>query len=205
MAVGQRDFEIIQGATFNPVIRWGSGEIAFKAISGITKAAPAVVTCPTHDLVDNWPVSFTGVVGMKEVNAKTDPPGADDIKHVAIIDPNTVAIKRLSTALFSTYTSGGYLRYNVPVDLTGFTARMYFRKNKKDAVPLMTLDTDGGITINNTTKRIEIFISAVDTAAIVWKRAFYDLEMVAGALTDAGAIVNRILEGVITVSKEATY
>jgi hypothetical protein len=70
---------------------------------------------------------------------------------------------------------------------------------------LMTLDTDGGITINNTTKRIEIFISAVDTAAIVWKRAFYDLEMVAGALTDAGAIVNRILEGVITVSKEATY
>lgn len=205
MPVGQRDFEIIQGATFDPVIRWGSGEVVFKAITNITQAAPTVVTAPSHGLVENWPVSFTGVLGMTQINAKEDPPGASDIKHVKVVDTDTVEIKRLSSALFTAYKSGGYLRYNVPVDMAGFTARMYFRKNKKDAVPLMMLDTDGGITLNNTDKRIEIFISAVDTAAITWKRAYYDLEMVAGALDDTNAVVDRILEGVVTISPEATY
>jgi hypothetical protein len=205
MAVGQRDFEIIQGATFDPVVRWGSGEIAFKAISNITQAAPTVVTAVGHGLVENWPVSFTGVLGMKEINAKSDPPGSDDIRQVHVVDSDTVEIKRLSSALFSKYTSGGYLRYNVPVDMAGFTARMYFRKNKKDTTPLMMLDTDGGIVLDNVNKRIEIFISAVDTAAITWKRAYYDLEMVAGLLTDPDPLVDRILEGVVTVSKETTY
>lgn len=205
MPVAQRDFEILQGATFDPIVRWGSSEIVFKPVTNITQGAPAIVTAATHDLVDNWPVSFTGVVGMKEINAKSDPPSLDDLHHVKVVDANTISLKNLSTALYAAYVSGGFLRYNKPVDMTGYTARMSFRRNKKDTVPLLTLDTsNGGITLDNMNKRIFLFISAAATAAITWKRAYYDLEMVAGALNDANAIVDRILEGQATLSTEAT-
>jgi len=87
-----------------------------------------------------------------------------------------------------------------PIDISGFTARMHIRKKITDAVFVVDLTTEnGGITLGGTEGTIDLFISALDSAAIAIKDGVYDLELVSG-----GGIVTRLLEGKATVSPEVT-
>lgn len=65
-------------------------------ITGISKAAQAVVTVPAHDYVVGWVVVFSGVQGMIEINGLRG-------KVVEVIDANTVKID-INTSGFSTFT-----------------------------------------------------------------------------------------------------
>lgn len=87
----------------------------------------------------------------------------------------------------------------VPVDLTGFTARMHIRTAVTAASPSLELTTTNGrIVLNPTLGTITLQITAADTAALVAKRYVYDLELV------SGATVTRLLQGGFTVSPEVT-
>ena len=89
-----------------------------------------------------------------------------------------------------------------PIDLTGYTARMQIRGKLKDIDPIVDLTTEnGGITIEVAaeTTTLSIYISATDTAAIEVAKGVYDLELI-----DTSADVYRLMEGIVTVSKEVT-
>ncbi|MGH9892810.1 MAG: hypothetical protein ACREA0_12630 [bacterium] len=113
---------------------------------------------------------------------------------------NTVELGSIDASGFSTYTSGGILRYNQPTDLAGYTARMHIRATQSAATTLIELTTaNSRIALDNVLKTITLTISATDTAAITWTAGVYDLEMVS-----AGGVVTRLLEGSVSISEEVT-
>ncbi len=88
----------------------------------------------------------------------------------------------------------------VPVDLTGATARAQIRTELAAPTVLHELTTEnGGIALNAVPGGVDLFISAVDTAAFTWEAAVYDLEIVL-----SNGDVRRLLAGPVTVSREVT-
>lgn len=198
------DFQIKQGETWLQVVRWYSTAVAFLAVSAISRAAPAEVTTGSaHGLPDGWKVAVEGVKGMHEINAETDDAGtplATEYHAITGTGASTLTLDGVNSLGFSTYASGGALRYNPPVELTGYTARMHIRDSVDATTTLLELTTEnGGIAIDTANKKITLTITAAQAEAITWESAVYDLELVA-----TGGAVTRLLEGAITVSKEVT-
>lgn len=87
-----------------------------------------------------------------------------------------------------------------PVNLTGYIARMQFRKTKNSSDALFTGTTSNGIiTLGGAAGTIEIRIPATTTDDFSFGCALYDLE-----LESAGGTVYRLVEGNVEVSKEVT-
>lgn len=190
---------IQKGATFHRVFRWESGPIVYAPITDIAQSAPAVITAPSHGLVDGWRVAVVSVQGMDEINAKNDPPKSKDYRRVTVIDIDTVELNEVNAADYGAYVSGGYLRYNTPVNLQGMTARMAI-KNRIGGTVLETLTTENGkIELDNSAKTITLNLSAMTTAAYTWATGVYDLELV--ALSGA---VTKLASGGVSVSPEVT-
>jgi hypothetical protein len=103
---------------------------------------------------------------------------------------------------------------SVPVDLTGYTARMQIRQKKESTTPYIslssTLNSYGtGLNMSGSagdkspvSGSIGVYIAAVDSALLNFSRAVYDLEIVSGS--GDNAVVTRLLEGKIKLSKEVT-
>lgn len=88
-----------------------------------------------------------------------------------------------------------------PVNLTGCTARMQARAKIESPTAYLTLTTEnGGIALGGALGTIEFCIlSATATAALTWKSAVYDLEIV----FPDGSVVRKVA-GAISVSPEIT-
>lgn len=87
-----------------------------------------------------------------------------------------------------------------PVDLTSYAARMQVRQSVSAAEVLFEFTTENGrIALGGTAGSVTLTATAVDTAAITWRRGKYDLELVAPDNS-----VTRLLFGQITVSREVT-
>jgi hypothetical protein len=129
---------------------------------------------------------------MKEANM-TDPVIATSVTD------NSITFNSVNALNYTTYTGGGVLEYNQPVDLAGFTARMQIRAKLEDTAVIKELTTENGlIAINNTTKTITLNISATDTAAFSFQTAVYSLELV------NGAVVTPFANGTMTLVREVT-
>ena len=87
----------------------------------------------------------------------------------------------------------------VPVNLTGYTARMQVRSTKDSATTIVSLTTGSGITLGGAAGTITLDLSATATAALPSGVYLYDLELVSG-----GGQVTRLLEGKFTISAEVT-
>ena len=101
---------------------------------------------------------------------------------------------------------------NLPVDLTGHSGRMQIKSGFANDKPVTyaslssSLYSDGtGLNFSGsagtkplTSGSIGIYISAVSSSAFTFAKAKYDLEIA------SGSTVTRILEGIITLSKEVT-
>lgn len=197
---GKQKLEICKGATYLNVLRWESATCVFRTITGITKAAPPVISATGHGVPDGWRVAVTNVLGMTQINAADNPPKTNQYVKSQLITADTLSLKCVDASGFGTYTSGGILRYNLPVDLAGYTARMQVRASQSDAVILLELTTaNGGIVIDNILKTITITITATATAAFTFTGGVYDLEMVA-----PGGVVTRLLEGSVVIGEEVT-
>lgn len=193
-----QNFTILQGDTFTRVVRWETLPFIYKAITGITQAAPVVVTAVGHDLKTGWRAAVVSVRGMKEINAEHSPPRDSEFNQVTVPDADHVSFNMINSSDFDAYTSGGYLQYYTPVSLAGFTARMTI-KDRKGGNVLLTLVSPTDIALDDTAHTITITITATATAALTWTKGVYDLELVSGA----GA-VTKLYTGSITVSKEVT-
>lgn len=255
--MSDKELSIRKGETFSLILRWETDPIVYKTVSAVTALAPLTLTVPAHGVLDGWRCALTSFNGMTEVNP-ADPNRLTDSDYTeaTVLDVNTLAFNKINAALFRTYTSGGKVQYNTPVELTGYTARLAI-KAKADTRNLLecsvggvsgsdkptTSGQDGGVTwgmattgtpakewvsgetyvagdivdltdlIRLTTTNLRIVldavrstitltISAADTAAITWKTAVYDLELVS---SDPDPVVTKLLQGkVIVVAKDVT-
>lgn len=87
----------------------------------------------------------------------------------------------------------------IPVNNTGYTARMQVRATVSSASTLLSISTTTGeIVLGGADGKITITVPATTTAAIAAGCYVYDLEMV------SGITVYRILQGSFTVDAEVT-
>lgn len=195
----KKDLNILQGKTYSLPIKWETEPLVYKAISGITQAAPAVVSCTDHGVPDGWRVAVVSAKGMTQINAQSTPPKDSDYLVATYINTNTVELNAVNASGFKAYTSGGYLQYRTPKDLTGFTARMSV-KDKVGGTELIRLTTENSrIIIDTATSTIELLLDEATTALIEWTKGVYDLELVS-----ASGVVTALLYGAVTVTKEVT-
>lgn len=190
----KQNFKVYQGSTFSPIFRWESARKVYKTITGITQAAPCVVTAVGHGVPDGWRVKVTNVGGMTQINSTTA------YKTATLKTVDTIEFNDINSLGYTAYTTGGVLEYNDPVTLTGYTAKMQIRASITDATVILELtDANGKITLNNTTKTISIILTAAETAAFTFGTAVYSLE-----LTDGSGVVTQLVTGTLTLVKEVT-
>jgi hypothetical protein len=193
------ELSVKQGATFTFVFRWETTPIVYRPITAILAQAPVRITATGHGLPAGWRTAVVSVRGMRQINAEDDPPRDDDYHQVTVIDANTVELNDINAASFSTYSGGGYLQFNTPVDLSGYTARMKVR-DRVGGTELLLLTTENArIALDNALKTITLTLAANDTDDIAFDSAVYDLELVSGT-----GVVTRLAEGPFLVSKEVT-
>lgn len=186
------NFKMQQGGTFSEVIRWESSTIVYSTVTGITKAAPMVVTAPGHGAVLGWRAKLTNVLGMTDVNTM-------DYAVITAVDTDTVSFNSIDSTGYKTYTSLGVLQYNQPMSLAPYTARMQIRQKLTSIDIIESLTTENGlIVLDDTLKTITITIPATTTETYDFKSAVYSLEMI------NGAIVTPLAYGNITLVKEIT-
>lgn len=205
-----KDLTIQQGKTFSLVLRWETLPIERKPITGIslTSGAPRL-SLSGNGPPNGWRAYVTMVKGMTQLNAENNPPSARDYNICTSIDANTVEFNEVTPVddngrEWPAWIEGGFLNWNTPVDLTGYTARMKIKDKIGGTVLASTEVADSpknilAITINNATKTITLTIAATDTDDLTWKGGVYDLEMVS-----ATGVVTTILSGKVTVTKEVT-
>ena len=88
---------------------------------------------------------------------------------------------------------------NVPINLTGFTAKMQLRQNYNSTDADLTLATaTGEIVIVGATGSITVSATAVQTAALSPGFYVYDLELT------SGANISRLIQGQVTVAEQVT-
>ena len=166
------NIKVYQGSTFSKVLRWESSTKKYIPITAISKTAPMVVTAPAHGVPVGWRTKLTNIGGMKEVA------NFDYISNTATT-ADTLTFNAINSATYSTYTSGGILEYNQPIDLVGITGRMQIREKLTSPTILLELTTENGlIQIDNTLKTIVFSIPATVTQTLTFKQAVYSLELV---------------------------
>jgi hypothetical protein len=134
---------------------------------------------------------------MEEINA-SNPPKEREFVKASVLSSSSLELNSVNSSEYTLYSSGGYVQYYTPVDLTGFDARMQI-KDKVGGTQLVLLESPGAITIDAAAKTITISLSATATAAYTWKKGVYDFEMVS-----ATGDVTCLLSGKITVTPEVT-
>jgi hypothetical protein len=90
----------------------------------------------------------------------------------------------------------------LPINLTGYSARMQIRPDYASATVLLELtQANGRIAITPASGNIAMHISAADTAALTFTDApaVYDLELI-----EPSGDVIRLLKGSVTLSPEVT-
>lgn len=205
MTAVKKDFEILIGSTWGYVIRWGTTPIVRKPITNIDLSLGAPrLSVSSHGLFEGWGVAVYGVKSPRQINAVNNPPEGSDYHSATVIDTGTIELNDVTPVdengqEWPAYTSGGFIQYDTPVDLTGYTARMSI-KDKIGGAVLHSLTTEnGGIVIDPAAKTILLSIPAATTEDFTWSRGVYDLEMVSSA-----GKVTRIISGRIALSREVT-
>lgn len=187
------NFKMYQGSLFSETIRWESATKIYVPISGITKAAPMIVTTVSaHNIPTGWRTKFSNIGGMKELNT-------DDYHIVTNKTSDTLEYNLINSLNYTAYTSGGVVEYNQPVDLAGYTARMQLRQKVTSTTVIDEYTTENSrIVINTNNKTIGIVIPASITETYSFKNAVYSLEMV------NGSTIVPIIYGTISLIKEIT-
>lgn len=172
------NYKIYQGSTFQETFRWESETKVYVPIQSIAKSAPCVITTTTpHNLPVGWRFRVVGAGGMKEINST----GEDYHLSTLIPTATTVEINQVNSLAYNTYTSGGVVEFNQPVSLAGFAARMQIRETVDSPTVIHEATTQNSqISLDNTTKTIQITLLANVTQNFTFSTAVYSLELYNG-------------------------
>jgi len=190
------NYKVYQGATFQEIYRWESQTKVYASIQAISKTAPCIITTTTNsNIPQGWRFRVTGVQGMKEINTV-----ADAFYVATEINAQQVTVNEINSAGYTTYTSGGILEYNQPVDLSIYSARMQIRETV-DSTTIIHEATSANsqIVLNNTNKTITITIPAGVTQNFTFETAVYSVE-----LFEATGRVIPFLVGNLSLIREVT-
>ncbi len=200
-----KELVVQQGKTFTLVLRWETEPIVRKAITGVSFAGGSPrITAVGHGAPDGWRCTLYGIKGPKQLNAANNPPRNDDHHAATVLDADTVELNDINPYdtqgnELPAYVSGGFLQYNTPMDLTGYTARLAV-KDKIGGTVLLSLTTENnGIVIDNAKKTITLTVEATATDDFTWTRGVYDLELISPA-----GVVTALITGRVSVTKEVT-
>jgi hypothetical protein len=185
------NYKFYQGSTVTEILRWESTTKVYKPITGITNSAPVVINSLAHEIPNDWRVKITSVLGMTDIN------NVSNYYRVSNVTANTLTILDINSLGFKTYTGGGVLEYNKPIDLNGYTAVMRIKTKITDTNILYEASTsNGGIVIDNINKSISIKLSATTTSSFTFTSAVYTL-----ILTSNNGNVIPLSSGTITMIK----
>lgn len=188
----RRNFKIYQGSTFRDIIRLESSNKVAKAITGITKGGVTTIEAASHGIVPGWRFKISGVLGMREINT-------NNFLFSGEVTENTIVIPDLDSSNYSNYTSGGFLKYNLPEDLSGASARMQLRASRASETILAELTTENDlIKIDAIGGVISIEIPSDITQTFTFRKAVYSLEVL------IEGIVTTVLIGSFRVEPEIT-
>ncbi len=91
----------------------------------------------------------------------------------------------------------------VPIDLTGYTARMQIRESIEDVAFLEELTTENTgasqIILGGVAGTIVLLFNDIETTGMAWESGVYDLELI----TPSGT-VERVLVGSVVIDREVT-
>lgn len=198
MAVS-KDLEIKKGKTFTLTLRWETEPIVYRPITGMQQTAPVRITAPAHGLVTGWNAAVTNAKGMTELNAEPNKVKDKDYHRATVVDSDTIEFNDVNAVGFKAYVSGGVLQYNTPAPLAGTSARATIKDKVGGTVLLTLTGANGKIAIDQAAKTITLTLSATETAALVFSKGVYDLE-----IQDAGGTVTLLMEGKVQVTNEVT-
>ena len=86
------------------------------------------------------------------------------------------------------------------INLTGYSARMFVKREKTDVVPLLQLtNANGKIVITELSGRLDFMLLDADTDSLSSGVHFYDIELVSPS-----GEVTRIVEGVFYINQGVT-
>ena len=204
-----KDITILQGSAFNVPVRYMDGDrIIRKPITGISIASGAPrLDVAGHGCPNGWPTTVTLVKGMTQINAKNAQPKGDDYRVTTVIDSNTLEYNAVSPVddngrEWPAYTSGGFVQWFAPMDLTGKSASMVIYDKKGGTVLASTEAAHAPLdvitaTVDAANKVITFSIKSSDTADFTWKKGVYEAEVYSNADDK-----QRIAEGEVTISRE---
>ena len=195
------DIYAIQTDTLVRIWRLDTNLYSYAPITGITKAAPAVVTATAHGIPNGWNVAVVSVVGMTQINASTFPPIEPsfdddgnalftDYQPAVVIDANTVSLNLTNASGYNSYQSGGYLMFRTPQALAGYSAVFHITD---PTTGLLLLDASSYVVVDSIGMSITLTIPAAIVAAQTWAQGNYTIQTVSGTGTtttiDQGLIV----------------
>lgn len=181
---------IRKGETFNYSLRWMCEPLRFIYIQDVAPTMPLTLTVPGHRLKTGTPVDLVKVTG------KTQDVAAENVK-VIVIDDKTVQLDSDEIGL-KLFKNADYMRVYTYVDLTGLTARCYFKQKVGGDILFEMTTENGRIEVDEENLFISMNIPADVTEKLTFKKAKYDLELV------QSNYVIRIIEGEVTVEDEIT-
>lgn len=184
------------GASANIPLRMETGTLSFAAISAMDKSAPMRVTATGHGILDGWYVAIVDAAGMVEMNAEdSNEIGDNEFNRVAVIDANTLDFDGVSSAGFSSYTSGGYLAFYEPMDLSGYTsARMDVKRRVGGDIILALSTTAGTLEIDAATSTVWIRLDASSLDDVPSREYVFDIELVSASAVDAICSADSVIE-----------
>jgi hypothetical protein len=192
------NYKIYQGSTFHEAYRWESETKAYLPITAIDKSAPCIITTTTPPTLPvGWRFRVVGAGGMKELNSSGD--SFYIATQVNTIN-KTIEINQVNSLLYTTYTTGGVIEYNEPVNLANYSARMQIRESVDSSTVIHSATTENGqIILDNVYKTISILIPATATTGFNFTTAVYSMEL----YTPAGEVVP-FITGNLTLVPEVT-
>lgn len=205
----KQTLNIVRGKTVQLVIRWETTPVVSVPITAISLAYGAPrITATGHGLTNGWRVAVVRVGGMKQINAENSPPRESDYHEATVVDANTIELNGVvpvdeNGRDWSAYTSGGFLQYNTPKNLSDKTIRVKVKDKVGGTVLLSTEAGDAPLnaitaTANHATKTISLEIPASATEVLTWSKAVWEVE----AESAGGVVESVIAVSPVTVSDE---
>jgi hypothetical protein len=179
--MAEQFLKIKRGKTFTYEVQWETDPVVRKPITGVSLAGGAPrLTVVGHGLVNDWRVKPYGVVGARGIN---------DVgwQEVTGVDADTIILNGVtpvdeSGRIWTPYTSGGFIMFKTPHDLTGYLARMDI-KDKEGGTVLASSDIAASpkdtisVTVDAGAKKIIVIIAATASAAYTFNSGVSELEL----------------------------
>lgn len=198
MTPGKANFTIYKGSAFRKSLRWEGSTLVYKSITAVTALSPITLTVPNHGIPNGWRFYIQSVKGMTQLNAKKSPAAESDFHKAVVNTTDSITIPNSNGLDYGTYTASGVIAYYTPQDLSFYNLSRFVVKDKVGGTELLRVSGGSNIVVDTVNNKIDLFLSAVDTAAITWTKGVYELELEDSV---SGEVV-KLLTGSIKIVQE---